>query len=98
MPKEVPGTFFKIRGQEERKEHLLNTYYVPGSVLLDMHTDLSRCVKQGLPSWLSGKESIRQCRRHGFDPWVGEIPWRRKWQPTAVLLFIDAINDLKNDG
>ena len=28
------GNFFKIRGQEERKEHLLNTYYVPGSVLL----------------------------------------------------------------
>ena len=24
--------------------------------------------------------------RHGFDPWVGKIPWRRKWQPTPVLL------------
>ena len=22
----------------------------------------------------------------GFDPWVGKIPWRRKWQPTAVSL------------
>ena len=21
----------------------------------------------------------------GFDPWVGKIPWRRKWQPTAVF-------------
>ena len=21
-----------------------------------------------------------------FDPWVGKIPWRRKWQPTAVVL------------
>ena len=21
-----------------------------------------------------------------FDPWVGKIPWRSKWQPTAVLL------------
>ena len=20
------------------------------------------------------------------DPWVGKIPWRRKWQPTAVFL------------
>ena len=30
-----------------------------------------------------------QCRRHGrrgLDPWVGKIPWRRKWQPTPVLL------------
>ena len=22
----------------------------------------------------------------GFDPWVGKIPWRRKWQPTPILL------------
>ena len=22
----------------------------------------------------------------GFDPWVGKIPWRREWQPTAVFL------------
>ena len=22
----------------------------------------------------------------GFDPWVGKIPWRRKWRPTPVLL------------
>jgi len=21
-----------------------------------------------------------------FDPWVGKMPWRRKWQPTPVLL------------
>ena len=25
-------------------------------------------------------------RRHGFNPWVTKIPWRRKWQPTPVLL------------
>ena len=40
----------------------------------------------GLPRWLSGKESTCQCRRHGFSPWVGKIPWRRKWQLTAVFL------------
>ena len=22
----------------------------------------------------------------GFDPWVGKIPWRRKWQSTPVFL------------
>ena len=27
-----------------------------------------------------------QCRRHGFDPWVGKIPWRREWQPTQVFM------------
>ena len=25
-------------------------------------------------------------RRCWFDPWVGKIPWRRKWQPTPVFL------------
>ena len=25
-------------------------------------------------------------RAPGFSPWVGKIPWRRKWQPTPVLL------------
>ena len=30
---------------------------------------------------------IKQCRIHkrcSFNPWVGKIPWRRKWQPTPV--------------
>ena len=22
----------------------------------------------------------------GFDPWVGEIPWRKAWQTTPVFL------------
>ena len=25
-------------------------------------------------------------KRLRFDPWVGMIPWRRKWQPTTVCL------------
>ena len=40
----------------------------------------------GLSRWLSGKESSCQWRRCGFDPWVGKIPWRRKWLPTPVFL------------
>ena len=36
--------------------------------------------------WLSGKESACPSRRHRFDPWVGKIPWRRKWQPIPVFL------------
>ena len=25
-------------------------------------------------------------RDWGFDPWVGKMPWRRKWKPTSVFL------------
>ena len=36
--------------------------------------------------WLSSKEPACQCRIYGFDPWVGKIPWSRKWQPIPVFL------------
>ena len=42
--------------------------------------------KDKLPWWLNGKQSAYQCRRHGFSPWSGKIPWRRKWQPIPVFL------------
>ena len=42
---------------------------------------------------MSGKEPTCQCRglkRRGFAPWVGQIPWRRAWQPTPVSLPEDS--------
>ena len=34
-----------------------------------------------------GKESAYNAgnRRRRFDPWVGKMPWRGKWQPTPVF-------------
>ena len=43
----------------------------------------------GFPGGMSSKEptcQCRRCKRRGFDPWVGEIPWRRPEQPTPVFL------------
>ena len=43
----------------------------------------------GLPRWLSWKESAcqcRSCRKLELDPWVGKIPWRKAWQPAPVFL------------
>ena len=42
----------------------------------------------GFSDGSTGKEPICQCRRHkrcGFDSWIREILWRRKWQPTPVF-------------
>ena len=38
--------------------------------------------------FLSGSDGsvYLQCGRPRFNPWVGKILWRRKWQPTPVLL------------
>ena len=44
------------------------------------------CLKWRLPGWLSGRESSRQCRRNTSYLGVEKIPWRRKWQPTLVVL------------
>ena len=39
-----------------------------------------------LPCWLSSKESACQCRRHGFNPWVKKISWRRTWELIPVFM------------
>ena len=44
----------------------------------------------GFPRGLNGKEPSfqhRRCRRLGCSPFVGKIPWRRKWQPTPVFVL-----------
>ena len=39
----------------------------------------------GLPCGLAGKRIPLQCRRPGFDPWVGKICWRRERLPTSIF-------------
>ena len=41
---------------------------------------------EDFPGGSDGEVSCLQWRRPGFDPWVGKILWRRKWQPTPGLL------------
>ena len=39
-----------------------------------------------LPLQLSWWRICLRCTRPGFSPWVGKIPWRRKWPPTPAFL------------
>ena len=44
---------------------------------------------RGFPDGASGKEPATNAgrrKRREFDPWVGKIPWSRKWQLTPVFL------------
>ena len=36
-------------------------------------------------SFLEAKKLSAKCRRCGFDPWVGMIPWRKKCNPLLGL-------------
>ena len=43
----------------------------------------------GFPDGAGDKEPTchwRRCKRHGFDPRVRKIPWKRAWQPSPVFL------------
>ena len=54
-----------------------------------MGLERSHNLSMGLPGGARGKESTcqdRKPKRYGFDPWVREIPWSRKWKPTTVFL------------
>ena len=42
-------------------------------VLFTIQYFVPRKMSQGLPWWLSGKESACQCRRHKFNPWSRKI-------------------------
>ena len=42
------------------------------------------CVRASLVAQLV--KNRLQCRRPGFNPWVGKIPWKREWLPTPVFL------------
>ena len=42
--------------------------------------------REGFPGGSDGKASDCNVGDLEFDPWVGKIPWRRKWQPTPVFL------------
>ena len=68
---------------------LLSLYCLfPKSILLSLVIQAS-CHGGGLPSWLSGKKSASQFKRRRkcrYNPWIGKIFWRRKWQHTWVFL------------
>ena len=53
-------------------------------------TESLGCTLKTLPGDFPGDSDgtivCLQCWRPRFDPWVGKIPWRRKWQRTPVFL------------
>ena len=71
--------------------YLLSTHTMPGNILhvtdtvvnnLCHHRNYILCDCPQVLGW----SVCLKCGRHSFNPWVGKIPWRRKWQPTPVLL------------
>ena len=60
---------------------------VPGNILF-LALLMTAILIEGFPGGPSGKDHAcqwRRLKRCGFNPLVGKILWRRKWQPTQVF-------------
>ena len=55
-------------------------------IWLERSLDSGIFLERRLPWSLRQLSVCLQCWRPRFDPWVEKILWRRKWQPTPVLL------------
>ena len=78
----IPTVFDK-----QLQVHLVRTLI--NSVVFQLERSFIEAKSMGFSGGTSSKEPTCQRRRHkrsGFDPWVGEIPWRRAWQHTPVFL------------
>ena len=88
-----------IYKQRSKKESYIITYYshilqsVPAWVRDHVGSDLAAKWGVGRVNKQKAQIMIRSIKeaqtvkiRSGFDPWVGKVPWRRKWQPTPIFL------------
>ena len=48
--------------------------FIESKIFYASKNTIKNVKRQGLPWWLSSKESTCQCKRCGFDPWSGKIP------------------------
>ena len=76
-PGDGKGSPLQYSGLENSMDCILHGVTKSRTWLSNFHFQKER----GLSWWLSVRESTCQCRRHRFDPWLRNIPWKRKWQP-----------------
>ena len=81
-------TFYFERRQVSCFQYLLSVLNLQyGDRILQFHSILRIANRVEETSLVAhDKNPICQCRRCRFDPWVGKIPCRRKWQRTPVFL------------
>ena len=61
-------------------------WYIIRIEWLDFERYVSLCMILLVPSGSDGKKIHLECWRPGFNPSVGKIRWRRKWQPHSSIL------------
>ena len=72
-------TLWNEDGEKERRKRGESTYE-----MMPLLKNTFECMCDLAVKNLPAKQET--CRRCSFNPWVGKIPWRRKWQPTPAFL------------
>ena len=72
------------RGRQHYMKQLLARFFTSLIHSTDVYLEPTKCI--GQPRWLNGKESAHNVGYAGLIPGLGKILWRRKWQPTPVIL------------
>ena len=65
------------------------------SILTALYDFYASHLCKGFPLGVRGKEpayQFRRHKRHGFDPWVGKIPWRRACNPPQYFCLENPID------
>jgi len=65
-------------------------YVGPQSIFISIIDILFPLFREGLgnTAWATSlvAQMVKVSAYNAGDPWVGKIPWRRKWQPTPIFL------------
>ena len=78
------STYFYTTGINKHISHWQNVLIVMVPLLINK--GVFEPSYNDFPDGSDGKSVCLQCGKPRFHPWVGKIPWRRKWQPAPVLL------------
>ena len=65
-----------------RQARITYTQYLAGTI----GAEARMCQLNTSAWWLRWQRTYLQCRRPRFNPWVGKIPWRRKWSTHSRIL------------
>ena len=77
----------------ETHKHTHNPHNITTQLFLPLgHLNTCPRVRNQLSLGISGASLVAQtvknlpAMQEMLEPWVGKIPWRRKWQPAPVVL------------
>ena len=75
------GHTIELKKKKKRKERKLKN-----KIVKKLSQLMNSKNRMRLPWWLSGKESICQCKRYGFNPWVRKTPLEKEMATCSSFL------------